>query len=80
MTVNVAAVLDNTVNCAEGKAVDGKAQLEDVAKLANELQPTGSSLATTNVQTKVYLFTDSDIHSSCVAVAMSLLTTCIVQG
>ena len=38
---------------ADGKALDGKAQLEDVAKLANELQPTGNSLATANVHTKV---------------------------
>ena len=38
---------------AEGKAAEGKAQLEDVAKLANELQPTGSTLSTMQVHTKV---------------------------
>ncbi|KAL3134959.1 Pharynx and intestine in excess protein 1 [Trebouxia sp. C0010 RCD-2024] len=38
---------------AGDKAVDGKAQLEDVAKLANELQPTGSTLSTMQVHTKV---------------------------
>ena len=61
VTQGVATVLNTTMNCAEGKAVDGKAQLEDVAKLANELQPTGSSLATANVQTKVNLFTHSHL-------------------
>lgn len=35
------------------KAAEGKAQLEDVAKLANELQPTGSTLSTMQVHTKV---------------------------
>lgn len=38
---------------AEDKAAEGKAQLEDVAKLANELQPTGSTLSTMQVHTKV---------------------------
>lgn len=35
------------------KAAEGKAQLEGVAKLANELQPTGSTLSTMQVHTKV---------------------------
>lgn len=38
---------------AEEKAAQGKAQLEGVAKLANELQPTGSTLSTMQVHTKV---------------------------
>ena len=38
------------------KAAEGKAQLEDVAKLANELQPTGSTLSTMQVHTKVCCF------------------------
>lgn len=38
---------------AKDKAAEGKAQLEDVAKLANELQPTGSTLSTMQVHTKV---------------------------
>ena len=37
------------------RAAEGKAQLEDVAKLANELQPTGSTLSTMQVHTKVLL-------------------------
>ena len=40
---------------AGDKAAEGKAQLEDVAKLANELQPTGSTLSTMQVHTKVQL-------------------------
>ena len=38
---------------ASEKAAEGKAQLEGVAKLANELQPTGSTLSTMQVHTKV---------------------------
>jgi len=38
---------------ANDKAAEGKAQLEGVAKLANELQPTGSTLSTMQVHTKV---------------------------
>lgn len=38
---------------AEEKAAQGKAQLEGVAKMANELQPTGSTLSTMQVHTKV---------------------------
>lgn len=40
---------------AGDKAAEGKAHLEDVAKLANELQPTGSTLSTMQVHTKVQL-------------------------
>ena len=54
-------VVNTSIYLADEKAVNGKAQLEDVAKLANELQPTGSSLATANVQTKVNLFTHSHL-------------------
>ncbi len=35
------------------RAAEGKAHLEGVAKLANELQPTGSTLSTMQVHTKV---------------------------
>ena len=38
---------------ADEKAAEGKAQLEGVAKLAHELQPTGSTLSTQQVRTKV---------------------------
>ena len=38
---------------ASERAAEGKAHLEGVAKLANELQPTGSTLSTMQVHTKV---------------------------
>ena len=79
MTQDIAAVVNTTMHCAEEKAVDRKAHLEDVAKLANELQPTGSSLATANVQTKVYLITERDFHICSDMYRKILLTICARQ-
>ena len=44
---------NNRKKAASEKAAEGNAQLEDVAKLAHELQPTGSTLSTMQVHTKV---------------------------
>ena len=62
LTGNIEGTVGPTVPSGKGskrqkdaseRAAEGKAHLEGVAKLANELQPTGSTLSTMQVHTKV---------------------------